>query len=63
MELMSMGDLWQLVQGGGDVAIYAILYYAHSINNRVNTLEVKHSALKSWVARIDVKMEKLRNEP
>jgi hypothetical protein len=53
--LNDMADLnfWQAVQSGGDVAIYAILYYVHSINNRVITLEIKYKELKGWVSRLD----------
>ena len=57
---MNLADVWTAVQSGGDVAIYAILYYAHSINNRVNALEYKHTHLKKWVERIDDKVENLK---
>lgn len=56
---MDLGNVWNAVQGGGDVAIYAVLYYAHSLNSKVNALEIKHSSLKSWVSRLDTKIESL----
>jgi hypothetical protein len=57
--LNDMADLnfWQAVQSGGDIAIYAILYYVHSINSRVITLEIKYSELKGWVNRLDNRVE------
>lgn len=55
---MDFGDVWQLVAGGGDVAIYAVLYYAHAIQGKVNALEIKHSGLKNWVSRLDDKIER-----
>jgi hypothetical protein len=57
--LDNMADLnfWQAVQSGGDIAIYAILYYVHSINNRVITLEIKYKELKGWVTRLDNRVE------
>jgi len=48
---------WQAVQSGGDVAIYAILYYVHNINNRVITLEIEYKELKGWVTRLDNRVE------
>ncbi len=57
---MEFNDVWQLVAGGGDVAVYAILYYAHSIQGKVNTLEVKHNSLKGWVSRLDDKLEAIK---
>jgi hypothetical protein len=50
-------NFWQAVQSGGDVAIYAVLYYVHSINNRVITLEIKYMELKGWVTRLDNRVE------
>ena len=50
-------NFWQAVQSGGDVAIYAILYYVHSINSRVITLEIKYKELKGWVTRLDRRVE------
>jgi hypothetical protein len=50
-------NFWQAVQSGGDVAIYAVLYYVHSINNRVITLEIKYKELKGWVTRLDNRVE------
>jgi len=57
--LDDMADLnfWQAVQSGGDVAIYAVLYYVHSINSRVITLEIKYNELKGWVTRLDLRVE------
>ena len=54
-----MADLnfWQAVQSGGDIAIYAVLYYVHSINDRVITLEIKYQELKGWVTRLDRRVE------
>lgn len=57
---MNFGDVWNVVQNGGDVAIYAILYYAHNINSRVNALEYKHIHLRKWVEKIDDKVESLK---
>ena len=48
---------WQAVQSGGDVAIYAILYYVHNINSRVITLEIEYKELKGWVNRLDSRVE------
>ena len=50
-------NFWQAVKSGGDVAIYAILYYVHSINSRVITLEIKYKELKGWVTRLDRRVE------
>ena len=50
-------NFWQAVQSGGDVAIYAILYYVHNINNRVITLEIEYKELKNWVTRLDNRVE------
>ena len=57
--MLDVADLnfWQAVQSGGDIAIYAILYYVHSINNRVITLEIKYNELKGWVNRLDSRVE------
>jgi len=57
--MLDVADLnfWQAVKSGGDVAIYAILYYTHSINSRVITLEIKYKELKGWVTRLDRRVE------
>jgi hypothetical protein len=57
--MLDVADLnfWQAVKSGGDIAIYAILYYVHSINNRVITLEIKYNELKGWVNRLDNRVE------
>ena len=55
-------ELWALVSKGGDIAIYAVLYYCHNINSRVNILEVKYGELKGWVSRLDTKMHRARKE-
>jgi glutathione S-transferase len=57
--MLSVADLtfWQAVQSGGDIAIYAILYYVHNINSRVITLEIEYKELKGWVNRLDNRVE------
>ena len=55
---MEFADVWSLVAKGGDVAVYAILYYAYSIQAKVTTLEVKYNSLRSWVSRLDDKIDR-----
>ena len=57
--MLNVADLtfWQAVQSGGDIAIYAILYYVHNINSRVITLEIEYKELKGWVSRLDNRVE------
>ena len=57
--MLNVADLtfWQAVQAGGDIAIYAILYYVHNINTRVITLEIEYKELKGWVSRLDNRVE------
>jgi len=47
---------FELLETGGDFAIFGVLYYAHSINSRIALLESKYRELKGWVHRLDARM-------
>ena len=53
--ILDMG-FFEALQTGGDFAIFAVLYYAHNINNRIAVLESKQRELKGWVARLDARL-------
>ena len=49
---------FELLETGGDFAIFGVLYYAHSINSRISLLESKQRELKGWVNRLDARLSR-----
>ena len=56
MDSILDSGFFELLETGGDFAIFGVLYYAHSINSRIALLESKYRELKGWVNRLDARL-------